>query len=185
MRAKRGAEMPIDTSGIEPGKLPSVKNRARERGSAIIEFAVTSIAFLAFLFGIIDTGRAIYVYEFVTYAARAGARWAMVRGSQCSALNPNAWCEPASSATTGATAADIQTYVRTLNLPGIQASALTVNQTSTFVWPATGAGCNSTTINSPGCPVQVQVSYPYQSTIPFFRITTLTLRASSEMVISQ
>jgi Flp pilus assembly protein TadG len=172
--------MRIDISEIGAEELRGVKGRAAKRGSALIEFAVTSIAFLMFLFGIIDTGLAVYTYEFVTYSARAGARWAMVRGSQCANLNPASWCEPASSATTGATAADIQTYVQSLNLPGIQASSLTVTPT----WPATGSTCSSPS-NSPGCPVQVQVSYPYASSIPFFRITTLTLRASSQMVISQ
>ena len=174
--------MRIDISGTGAQENRSVKDRAAKRGSALIEFAVTSMVFLMFLFGILDTGLAVYTYEFVTYAARAGARYAMVRGSQCANLNPAVWCEPA-GATTGATAADIQTYVQSLNLPGIQASSLTINQTSGFLWPGTGSTCSPT--NSPGCPVQVQVSYPYASSIPFFRITTLTLKASSEMVISQ
>src|ERR1035438_7490782 len=104
--------MRIDNSGTGAEELRAVKNRARKRGSAVIEFAVTSIAFLAFLFGIIDAGRAVYTYEFVTYAARSGARWAMVRGNTCASLNPASWCEPAASATTGATTGDVQTYVQ-------------------------------------------------------------------------
>jgi Flp pilus assembly protein TadG len=165
-------------SGIDVRLRPRT-NRARERGSQIIEFAVTSGVFLALLFGIIDTGRALYTYEFLTYAARAGARWAMVRGSACASTNPASWCEPASSATTGATSADVQTYVRGLNLPGIEASALVVTAT----WPGGGAGCSSG--NSPGCPVKVQVQYPYVSSIPFVHVTTLTMTPSSQMVISQ
>jgi len=177
----RGAYMRMGSSGIEAKALRTLTTRARQRGSQVIEFAVTSLVFLALLFGIIDTGRALYAYEFITYAARAGARWAMVRGSNCSALNPASWCEPAGSATTGATAADVQTYVQSLNLPGIQPSGLAVTPT----WPATGTGCNATITNSPGCPVKVVVQFPYISTIPFVRITTLTLTAISEMVISQ
>jgi len=174
--------MRIDISGMGAEEIRRVKNRARKRGSAIIEFAVTSIAFLAFLFGIIDTCEAVYTYEFVTYAARSGARWAMVRGSTCETLNTTAFCSPtdSSTATGGATTNDVQTYVRSLNLPGIQASGLAVTTT----WPATGTGCSGAA-NSPGCPVKVLVYYPYVSSIPFLRVTTLGLTAFSQMVISQ
>jgi len=137
------------------------------------------MVFLTFLFGIIDFARALYAYEFVTYAARSGARYAMVRGSACALTNGNTWCGSAS----GASAAQIQTMVQSLNLPGIDPSQITVNTT----WPGvTGSGCNTANgTNSAGCPVQVQVQYPYASTIPFFRVATLTLTATSQMVISQ
>jgi Flp pilus assembly protein TadG len=171
--------MRIETSGIGAQELRRVKNRARKRGAAIIEFAVTAVAFLAFLFGIIDTCEAVYTYEFVTYAARSGARWAMVRGSSCPTLNTTAFCSPTDSVTTGADGGDVQTYVRSLNLPGIQASGLTVTTT----WPGGGAGCSSG--NTPGCPVKVLVYYPYVSSIPFVHVTTLGLTAFSQMVISQ
>ncbi len=148
----------------------------------MVEFVLSASVFLGFLFGVIDFCRAVYTYEFVTYAARAGARWAMVRGNQCSLANPASWCEPTSGATTGATAADVQTYVQSLNLPGINPSQIV----ATTTWPATSlASCPSSGTNSPGCPVQVLVQYPYASTIPFVRITTLTLTADSQMVISQ
>ena len=172
MREEGEAEMPID----------SLTSRARKRGSAVIEFALVSVVFLAFVFGIMDFCRAVYAYEFVTYAARSGTRWAMVRGNQCSLANPATWCEPASGAATGATAADVQTYVQSLNLPGIAPSLITVTTT----WPATGSGCTSSSgVNSPGCPVDVMVQYPYDSSIPFIHITTITLTAESQMVISQ
>jgi len=161
----------------------TVANGARKRGSALIEFALSSMFFLAFLFGIMDFARAVYAYEFVTYAARSGARWAMVRGSSCAVLNPASFCEPAGGATTGATGADIQTYVRSLNLPGIDPSQITINTSASYLWPGGGSGCSSG--NSPGCPVKVLVQYPYASSIPFLRIKTITLTADSEMVISQ
>jgi Flp pilus assembly protein TadG len=143
------------------------------------------MVFLAFVFGTIDFARFLYAYEFVTFAARAAARYAMVRGATCASTNGSAWCGTGGPAG-GASAAQIQTFVRGMNLPGIDPSSLTINTTITFVWPATGAACNSTNgINFPGCPVQVQVSYPYVSSIPFVHITTFTLYATSEMVISE
>jgi Flp pilus assembly protein TadG len=182
MPGENGAEMRIHTSRVHVHAVRAATSRARKRGSGLIEFVLASSIFLAFLFGIIDFCRAVYAYEFVTYAARAGARWAMVRGNQCSLANPASWCEPASGATTGATAADIQTYVRSLNLPGINPSQIT----ATTTWPTTGSGCISANgSNSPGCPVKVLVQFPYASSIPFVRMTTLTLTAESQLVISQ
>lgn len=164
--------MPIDDSRTR---------RVRQRGSQTIEFAVAALAFLAFLFGVIDSARALYAYEFLTWAARAGARYAMVRGNQCTLINPSTWCNPSGGSTTGATNSDIQSYVQRQNLPGINPSALVV----TASWPGTGTGCNSNSPHSPNCPVLVIVQFPYQSSIPFLRVTTFNLTAASEMVISQ
>jgi len=190
MREERGAEMRMDTGRINVLATRTRAARARKRGSAVLEFAFSSLVLLALLFGMIDFCRIFYTYEFVTYAARAGARWAMVRGNQCYLANPASWCEPASSATSGATAADIQTYVRSIHMPGVSIHLVAV----TTCWPA--SGCNQATTlpsscisangnNSPGCPVQVLVQYAYQSSIPFLRVTTLKLTADSQMVISQ
>jgi hypothetical protein len=143
------------------------------------------MVFLAFLFGTIDFARLFYAYEFVTFAARSGARYAMVRGATCSLTNGTAWCGSGGPAG-GANEAKIQTFVQGMNFPGINQGSLTMNTTRTFVWPGTGAGCNAANgINFPGCPVQVQVRYPYVFSIPFVRIPALTLTATSEMVISQ
>ena len=174
--------MGMHTSWIEAGALRALRNRSRKRGSSVIEFALASMVFLAFLFGIMDFARAVYTYEFVTYAARAGARWASVRGSACGATNGNTWCEPASGTAGGATAADIQTYVQGLHLFGITSTQIA----ATVTWPQTGSACNtSNASNSPGCPVKVVVQYPYSSSIPFLRVTTIRLTADSEMVISE
>ena len=174
--------MRMDIYGIETYALRGTAGAARKRGSAVIEFALSSLVFLAFMFGIIDFARAAYTYEFVTYAARSGARWASVRGSTCAATNGDAWCDPATSSASGATQADVQTYVQSLNLPGISPTQIT----ATVTWPQTGDACNtSSAVNSPGCPVKVLVQYPYSSSIPFIWIKTITLTADSEMVISQ
>jgi Flp pilus assembly protein TadG len=189
MRAEGGAKMPINAAGIGVEALRTAPYGARKRGSALIEFAVASMVFLAFVFGTIDFARFLYAYEFVTFAARAGARYAMVRGATCAVTNDTAatpnWCGSGGPAG-GVSALQIQTFVQGMNLPGIDPSNLTINTTITFVWPATGVACNSTNgINFPGCPVQVQVSYPYVSSIPFVHIKTFTLYATSEMVISE
>jgi len=185
--------MRTNTSSVDVQPLRSAASRARQRGSAVVEFAVAFLVLMGLFFGIVDFCRAMNAYEFVTFAARQGARWAIVRGSACATTatppgpNPAAWCEPAGSASTGATAADVQTYVQSLHPLGI-AQHLTVTTT----WPATGTGCpalapNSSgyPLNSPGCPVQVTVQYNYAFGLTSLFRKTIALNAHSEMVISE
>jgi hypothetical protein len=60
--------------------------RANQRGSALVEQALVLTILLAVIFGIIDSGRALYTYHFVSQAAREATRWASVRGSTCVGL---------------------------------------------------------------------------------------------------
>ena len=53
--------------------------RDDERGAEIIEFAIVSILFLMLAFGVMEFGRAIWMYGTVAHAAREGARFAIVR----------------------------------------------------------------------------------------------------------
>ena len=57
--------------------------RHSERGSAIVETAIVLNLFLVLLLGIMDFGRALYTYHLVDNAARIGARFAIVHGSDC------------------------------------------------------------------------------------------------------
>jgi len=52
--------------------------RRKSRGQAIAEFALVIPAFLLILMGIFDAGRAIFVYNGLTNAAREAARLAIV-----------------------------------------------------------------------------------------------------------
>src|ERR1700733_11771077 len=128
------------------------QRRSGTKGGSIVEFAMSIIVLLILIFGIINFFLAFYAYQFVTYAARAGARYAIVRGSACTSWPVNGTipnnCD--------ATAAQIQTYIKSLNLPGIDPALLTMNTTTSFVWPDTApaatAGCTSVAgvYNSPG-----------------------------------
>lgn len=153
-----------------------VKRPAGKSGSAIVEFLLSAIVLLSFMFGIIDFARLFYTYEFVAYTARQGARYASVRGSACSS-----W-----TSACPATAADILAYVQGLAI-GIDPANLTMNTTAGSVWPATSpsaAGC-SAGVNNPGCEVRVSLSYNYQQILPFLLGGTIPLQSSSEMLISQ
>ncbi len=152
-----------------------------------MEFGLVIIVMLMFLFGIIDFGRALYTYHFVSNAAREATRWASVRGAASKLPN------------SPVTSDMISNYVvNTITPSGINPSNVVVNAN----WPGTGpgvdagSGCNAASngIESPGCLVSVQVSYPFNFILPFMPTTTcgvgqntgnICITNSSEMVISQ
>lgn len=72
--------------------------RRNERGSQLTEFAFVAILLFMLVFGIMEFGRAIWMYDTVAHAAREGARYAIVRGAESGQT---------------ATAGDVQTYVQT------------------------------------------------------------------------
>ena len=55
--------------------------RLNEIGSAVLEFGLVVVMFFMFVFGVMDFGRALYTYHFVSNAACEATRYAMVRGS--------------------------------------------------------------------------------------------------------
>src|SRR5690242_13337603 len=60
----------------------NIPRRSRsERGSTMVEGALCLMVFLMMIFGIMDFGRAVFAYNSISWAAREGARYAMVRGS--------------------------------------------------------------------------------------------------------
>lgn len=54
------------------------KNRGRERGSTLVEFAIGATVFLTVMFAVIEFGRALWVHNALSDAARRGARYAVV-----------------------------------------------------------------------------------------------------------
>lgn len=139
-----------------------------ERGSNLVEYGIVLTLLLMMLFGLIDFGRALYAYHFVSDAAREGTRYAMVRGSTCTSPG----C-PASGS-------DIQNYLK--NVPaGIDPAQLTVTPT----WNPNGNLNCTGAQNAPGCVVEVQVSYNFNFMLPFLPRSTVVMQSSSQMVISQ
>jgi Flp pilus assembly protein TadG len=172
----------------------------RERGSTILEFGLVAIALFALFFGVIDFGRALYAYHFVANAAAEAARWASVRGSKCQL----AGCPAAPS--------DVATYLGTITPSGIN-----TNYDVIACWPGLGSdatngcptsvsptnGCTASTSgpnNNPGCPVKVQIIYPFSFIFPLMPSSTcssiqnqqgqtvtanICMTSTSQMVISQ
>jgi Flp pilus assembly protein TadG len=144
--------------------------RRRERGASLPETAIVMTVCLALLFGIIEFGRAMYTYAFVAQLAREGARWAIVRGNQCTLLDH---CNAAQS--------DIQTYVQSLSEGATNASGINV----TANWPTSGCPPGQTA-KSPGCVVSVTVSYNFNFLPTKYAPSTfIAMSSTSQMVISQ
>jgi hypothetical protein len=72
------------------------RRKHRSRGQSLVEFALI-LPILAFLiFGLLDLGRAVYVYNTLANAARAGARVAAVNqnaniNGTCDPMKPTTW----------------------------------------------------------------------------------------------
>ncbi len=66
-------------------------NRVRrgERGSTLVEFAIGATLFLTVMFAVIEFGRALWVHNALSDAARRGARYAVVNTAADSAAVKN------------------------------------------------------------------------------------------------
>jgi Flp pilus assembly protein TadG len=133
-----------------------------DAGSTVVELALSIILLMTLIFGIAEFSRALYTYHFISNAAREASRYAIVRGASCSS-----WASACP-----ASAADIQSYVRSITPEGINPNAVTVTTT----W---------TPNNSPGNLVKVNVQYGFTFDLPFLPLGTMHMASDSQMVISQ
>jgi Flp pilus assembly protein TadG len=148
----------------------------RQRGNTLTEFALILPFVLAGIFGVIEFGRALYTYHFVSYAAREASRWASVRGRSCKVYG---------SVACPASAADVEDYVTSITPPGIDKDqARLLVDTEWVAPPGHGNNCAAYPKN-PGCSVQVTVIYNFKFILPFMPSSTYAMKSTSEMVISQ
>jgi Flp pilus assembly protein TadG len=129
---------------------------ASRRGSTLVESALVLGLFVQMIFGIMEAARFMYFYNWVSYAAREGTRYACVRGS---------------SSTQPASASDIQTFI--------------MNQAVTYDPSNVTVATTWLPNNSRGSTVAVKVSYAYHPLIGIIFPAAMSLSATSKMVISQ
>ena len=173
--------------------IPRLRELAcEERGSALVEFAITIVMLMTLTVSVIGFALAMYSYHFVSSAAQQGVRFAVVRGYTwskdvsvaCSTTAPPSFTVPYNCT---ASATDIQNYVQSLAVVGINRSGVAINTTSSYIWPGqtpsgSTAGCSTT--NSQGCVVKVTVNY----TFSFFGIQGLSpfaMSATAQGVVLQ
>ncbi len=139
------------------------------RGQAMVEFALVIPIFLVVLLGIIETGRFIFNYEVLNNAAREGARYAIVHGSNSSCpsgpmpayLGEN-WCDPSG--------AKVLERVRT-SAYGIDGTLVT----TTVEWDPSNAREST---------VRVTATYTYSTLVPLLPLPPITVHAESTLVIN-
>jgi len=154
--------------------LPTVGQKNGEAGSALVEFALASVLILTVLFGIIDMGRALFAYDWVSNAARTGTRYAMVRGTSCSPVLSGCEAGPP----IGARTSDIQTYLNS-NADGIDTSKITLTASCDV-----GASVFQPLPCTPGQGVIVKVTYTFSFISPLIH-GTWDMKSSSVRVVSQ
>lgn len=66
-----------------------IKNKDKERGSTLVEFAIGITVFATAMFGVLEFGRALWVHNALADAARRGARYAVMHSGGDSAQVKN------------------------------------------------------------------------------------------------
>lgn len=140
----------------------------------MVEFALASVILFTLVFGVMAICLALYSYNVTAEAAREATRYAIVRGSACSA---------GTFSDCNVTQSQLQAHVRAIAFPGITPSSLSL----TAAWPTTGVTCfpSVSPCNNPGNMVRVTVTYTFPLVIPFVRSRSLSMSSTSAMYISQ
>lgn len=153
-----------------------VQRRRREAGSAIIEFALSAVFLLVLLIGIIDVGRALYAYDWLSHSARAATRWSMVRGFTCTELPVGC---PAYKA-------DITAYVKNTNGNGLDTTGIDTSQlTVTPGCYVTGQATSSDPPCTQGTWVGVSLAYNFHFLSPFLPLPPWTMHSNSRRIVQQ
>jgi Flp pilus assembly protein TadG len=142
----------------------------RQRGSTLVEQAVILPVLLALFFGVIDMGRALYSYSFVSYIAREATRWASVRSTP---LNSGP-----------ITNAEVTTFVK--NATGAGLDPANISTATNWIAPPNGSpACPAGRSQKPGCVVEVTVNYNFKFVLPFLPAGTIPMSSESQMIITQ
>ena len=123
--------------------------RDTQRGATLVEFAIGATVFVSALFGVLEFGRALWVHNALTDAARRGARYAVVNSNADSASVKNVvvYGNPAGSGTpliNNLSTANVDVNYSTFGVGEGTASVSITNYQFQFVVPLIG-----TTINMP------------------------------------
>jgi TadE-like protein len=153
--------VPYGDGDGEPMTVSRLTHRWRKarRGQALVEMAVVLPIFFLLLFGLVDLGRAVFVYSSLAEGSREGARWGSV---QARAFNDT-------------TRDSIETYVVEL-LDGVPSPSVTADCT-----PRGGlSGCTALDVLSVKAEADVEMITPLLGAL----IGPLHLEARAEVVVN-
>jgi Flp pilus assembly protein TadG len=138
-------------------------------GSSLVEFSLVSVMLVLLLLGVVEISRMVLVYTAIANATRAGARYAIVHGS-----------DRTGSGVDGPSGSGDYSQVRTVvrNFAGaapLDTSKLTDARITVTYSPS----------NTPGSNVTVKVTYPYDPWVNYFvPLGSVTLSSMSRGVIT-
>jgi Flp pilus assembly protein TadG len=116
------------------------RNYKNERGNTLVEFAIGATVFLTVLFGVIEFGRALWVHNALSDAARRGARYAVIHKESDAAAVTNVvlYGDPAGGTTpvvTNLKAEDVKVTYSGFGLTSGTATVSIENYNFDFVLP--------------------------------------------------
>jgi hypothetical protein len=135
----------------------------------MVEFALVAPMFFLLLFAIIEFGRYVYYMQVLNNAAREGARYAIVHGS-------NAPC-PSGPMPGGATSCDltgenVKTAVKTYAIGVIRGASFSIPDPT---WAPNNARESTVTVS---------LDYTYSSILPIVPVPPFTIHGESTLVIN-
>lgn len=172
--------------------LKILRRAARdERGSQLVETALTMLVMMGLLLAVIQGSMAVYSYHYLANAAHEAARYAIVRGGDWGTS-----CDGTGTAGSGygssqctASPTDIKNYIASRGFPGINVTASNVHVSYFKSLPTSvSTSCtdgSDTTDNITGNIVQVTICYPYSFSLPVIGTYTYNLGSTSQMAIAQ
>lgn len=146
------------------------RHGARSRGQALAEFALVAPIFFLILFSIIDFGRYVYYVQILNNAAREGARYAIVHGSNGI---PSSGPPAPGFTSSDPTAANVKAVAKTHAI-GVVGSAAVLQISADY----------PDLYNRRGDRVTVSIDYAFKSMIPIVPLPPITITGESTLVIN-
>jgi hypothetical protein len=139
--------------------------RGRRKGSAILEFTLVGIPIIFTFIGLFEITRGMWVYQSMAYAVRETTRYASFHGIGCASPNT---CQVTVGTLVGVLKGagpgfDPNTVTVTFTPSSGSAVSGTLSslQSSTTVWPPSGA-------NAEGQTIKISVKWPFKTILAMF-----------------
>lgn len=158
----------------------------RQRGQAMTEFALVALPFFFLLFSIIEFGRVVYSIQMLNNAAREGARYAIVHGSESgSPSGPMPGGVPNSYDLTGLQVGQtVKKHAIAIIDSGPADYAVTVKWCATAACPDTNSIGQGDGTNARSQTVKVEVRYHYRPLMGMTPVPPFILTGGSTLVVN-
>lgn len=150
-------------------------------GQALVEFALVAPLFFLLIFAIIDFGRYVYYVQILNNAAREGARYAIVHGSNGL---PSSGPPAPGTVSADPTGNDVKKVVRDYLVGVIGTGTSVLDVSVCWLNQPTGTMPRCGGSNARGNPVEVTVDYQFRSVIPIVPLPAVQIRGGSTLVVN-